>query len=215
MEGYTAATSIEPDTPYIISVPNNPQYDSKFNVTGYVTFSATSSAAGNSSTLVLPATPKTLKTASCTAYTLHSNYNIIPADPSVYVINSLGTQFEANAGKALPCHPYATANGNPLTAPAFFAIGEEGGGATAIEEATLMGRNEAFGKDTNGLRVYSCGKGNLIIESAVGCDIPYKVIVYGVDGRAVRTVSLQEGTNLVDGLAAGVYLVKGMKAIVE
>lgn len=39
--GFTRATSIEANTPYIICMPNNSDYDSSFNLSGNVTFSAT------------------------------------------------------------------------------------------------------------------------------------------------------------------------------
>ncbi len=39
--GFTRATSIEANTPYIICMPNNNDYDSSFNLSGNVTFSAT------------------------------------------------------------------------------------------------------------------------------------------------------------------------------
>lgn len=39
--GFTHATSIEANTPYIICMPNNSDYDSSFNLSGNVTFSAT------------------------------------------------------------------------------------------------------------------------------------------------------------------------------
>lgn len=39
--GFTRATSIQANTPYIICMPNNNDYDSSFNLSGNVTFSAT------------------------------------------------------------------------------------------------------------------------------------------------------------------------------
>ncbi len=39
--GFTRATSIQANTPYIICMPNNSDYDSSFNLSGNVTFSAT------------------------------------------------------------------------------------------------------------------------------------------------------------------------------
>ncbi len=39
--GFTRATSIQANTPYIICMPNNSDYDSSFNLSGNITFSAT------------------------------------------------------------------------------------------------------------------------------------------------------------------------------
>ena len=38
--GFVAATDIKANTPYIISMPNNSQYDSNYNVNGAITFSS-------------------------------------------------------------------------------------------------------------------------------------------------------------------------------
>lgn len=44
--GFVAAGSIKAYTPYIISMPNNPQYDAKWRLNGRVTFTATSVTVG-------------------------------------------------------------------------------------------------------------------------------------------------------------------------
>ncbi len=206
-EKYTPATAIEPHKPYIIALPNNEAYDPKFNVTGTVTFSAVSTEA---SPVTVGATPEAMPSAAGSQYTLHANYATVAADPSVYVINPEGTAFVANGGDALPFRPYVTAN-SPQYAPAQFVIGKDEGGATAIEEAVLMGRDG----DVDGFRVYGgIEPGSLVVETVDAATVS-TVDVVAVDGRTVRTVSLHEGVNVVDGLAAGVYVVGGQKAVVR
>lgn len=201
-DGYAPATSITPNTPYIIAMPNNEKYAAKYNVTGDVTFSAT----GTGTDIVkVTASPET---AAATAYTLNANYDVVPQAESIYVIDAAtGTAFVANSADATPFHPYATANGSPAQAPARFVIGGEGGGATAIEEAILMGRTPGS-QAAEGIRVYAAG-GVLTIEAPQACTVQ----VYSVDGQLVRTVQVNEGTNEVIGLAHGVYVVGGVKIV--
>lgn len=199
-DGYAPATSIAPNTPYIIAMPNNEKYAPKYNVTGDVTFSAT----GTGKEVVAVTTSPT--TATGKAYTLNANYGVVPQAESIYVIDAVtGTAFVANSADATPFHPYATAN-NPVKAPARFIIGDESG-ATAIEEAILMGRTPDS-RVAEGIRVYAAG-GVLTIEAPQACTVQ----VYSVDGQLVRTVQVNEGTNEVIGLAHGVYVVGGVKIV--
>ncbi len=193
-DGYHAAATLEPDVPYIISMPNNSAYDAKFNVTGTVTLSGTGVA--------VPATTEQASAAS--AYTLHTNYATVPRSASVYVINVEGKAFVANSATASPFRPYVTANGSPAQAPARFAIGDENGGATAIEQSALMPRADGGG----GMSIHTTG-GVLVIDTPRSCTVP----VYGVDGRLIRTLRLVEGTNEVGSLPRGAYIVQGVKVV--
>lgn len=193
-DGYHATATLEPDVPYIISMPNNSAYDAKFNVTGTVTLSGTG--------VTVPAT--TEHASAATAYTLHTNYASVPKSASVYVIDSNGKEFVANSNTASPFRPYVTANGSPAQAPARFVIGDESGGATAIEQSALMPRTDGSG----GMSIHAIG-GVLVIESPQACT----VAVYGVDGRLVRTLRLDEGMNEVGGLPRGAYIVQGVKVL--
>lgn len=193
-DGYHATATLEPDVPYIISMPNNSAYDAKFNVTGTVTLSGTG--------VTVPAT--TDYASAATAYTLHTNYANVPKSASVYVIDEYGKEFVANSDAAGPFRPYVTANGSPAQAPARFVIGDESGGATAIEQSALMPRADGNG----GMSIHAIG-GVLVIESPQACT----VAVYGVDGRLVRTLRLGEGTNEVGGLPRGAYIVQGVKVL--
>ena len=193
-DGYHAATTLDPDVPYIISMPNNEKYDAKFNVTGTVTLTGTG--------VTVPAT--TERASSATAYTLHTNYATVPRSASVYVIDVAGKAFVANSTYADPFCPYVTANGSPAQAPARFAIGDENGGATAIEQSALMPRADGNG----GMSIHTTG-GVLVIDTPQACTVP----VYGVDGRLIRTLRLVEGTNEVGGLPRGAYIVQGVKVV--
>lgn len=193
-DGYHATATLEPDVPYIISMPNNSAYDAKFNVTGTVTLSGTG--------VTVPVT--TEHASATTAYTLHTNYASVPKSASVYVIDTYGKEFVANSVSASPFRPYVTANGSPAQAPARFVIGDESGGATAIEQSALMSRTDGSG----GMSIHAIG-GVLVIESPQACT----VAVYGVDGRLVRTLRLGAGTNEVGGLPRGAYIVQGVKVL--
>lgn len=76
-------------------------------------------------------------------------------------------------------------------------------------------RDESKGSGINdlaaeGMRVYSDG-GTLFITVGDAQDVQ----VYGIDGRMVRNLQLEEGTNAVNGLAQGIYIVNNQKVVVK
>ena len=76
-------------------------------------------------------------------------------------------------------------------------------------------RDESKGSGINdlaaeGMRVYSDG-GTLFITVGDAQDVQ----VYGIDGRMVRNLQLEEGTNAVNGLAQGIYVVNNQKVVVK
>lgn len=80
-EGFANATTIEPNVPYIIAVPNNPNiYLDEYNLAGKVTFSAE-----NVTISKTPAEPVVLEGPN---YSMHSNYEYQPADVTVYALNT-------------------------------------------------------------------------------------------------------------------------------
>ena len=80
-EGFANATTIEPNVPYIIAVPNNPNiYLDEYNLAGKVTFSAE-----NVTISKTPAEPVVLEGPN---YSMYSNYEYQPADVTVYALNT-------------------------------------------------------------------------------------------------------------------------------
>ena len=80
-EGFANATTIEPNVPYIIAVPNNPNiYLDEYNLAGKVTFSAE-----NVTISKTPVEPVVLEGPN---YSMHSNYEYQPADVTVYALNT-------------------------------------------------------------------------------------------------------------------------------
>lgn len=76
-------------------------------------------------------------------------------------------------------------------------------------------RDESKGSGINdlaseGMRVHSDG-GTLFITVGDAQDVQ----VYGIDGRMVRNLQLEEGTNAVNGLAQGIYIVNNQKVVVK
>lgn len=103
-EGFENVTTIEPDVPYIIAVPNNPDiYLDEYNLAGDVTFSAE-----NATISATPAEPTVLEGP---GYNMYSNYEYKPADVSVYVLNTDYYVNEYNYGSIfirgiLPVHAF-------------------------------------------------------------------------------------------------------------
>lgn len=80
-EGFANAMTIEPNVPYIIAVPNNPNiYLDEYNLAGKVTFSAE-----NVTISKTPAEPVVLEGPN---YSMYSNYEYKPADVTVYALNT-------------------------------------------------------------------------------------------------------------------------------
>ncbi len=63
---------------------------------------------------------------------------------------------------------------------------------------------------TDGMNIYATD-GTLYISST-----ETKIVnIYGIDGRLVKTVELNEGMNTIDGLVAGIYLVNNQKVVIN
>lgn len=79
-EGFTDVTSIEPNIPYIIAMPYNPEiYIDEYNISGTVTFKATDAE--------IEATPDPLPADEGPDYYLQPTYRPVAANDGIYVLN--------------------------------------------------------------------------------------------------------------------------------
>lgn len=109
-EGFVDATEIEANTPYIISMPNDPSsYWDEYCLNGTVTFSAEN--------VTIEATaPTTLATAEGPGYYLHPTYDYVPKSGQVYALNIdygitdyyNGSVFARLSSNVYPFEVYAT-----------------------------------------------------------------------------------------------------------
>lgn len=79
--GFTNETTMEANTPYIIAMPNNEDYDMQYRISGNVTFEAI-----NTSGITIKATPEPTRLVG-SSYSMLSTYKTISRGNSVYALN--------------------------------------------------------------------------------------------------------------------------------
>ena len=132
--GFEDAAAIEANTPYIISMPNNKEYATRYNLKGNVTFSA-------EQTQVLASTD--VQYAQNGRKTLIPNFVRKAKSSQVYAINKdavwenfyKGSVFVNDWREVGPFEAYIVTNTS--MAPPYFAIDEMGGNTTTIDNLML------------------------------------------------------------------------------
>ena len=118
--GFQSVQTIEANTPYILSMPNNSVYPEEYNLTGEVTFAAQNA--------VVPVTEPVKDETS--EYIMAPTFQRLPVQDNIYVLNVgearvghvEGSIFERSYRAALPFEAYTEHRGsNP--APRFYMIG--------------------------------------------------------------------------------------------
>ena len=117
-----------------------------------------------------------------------------------FTLNGEGTLFTKESPAIAPFRAYFAALPGYTQTSRQLSIGSgNGGGTTEIP----------FAKNTlSGMKLYKEGN-SLIIEVAEAQTIH----IYSAEGIKVRTVEAVQGRNTINGLAKGVYLIKGQKVI--
>ena len=135
--GFVEASSIKANTPYIISMPNNPQYADQYQLVGNVTFSAENVTVSKSDNLQQP---------KYNDRTFVPNFQIVESDRGMYALNvnndyvtndtgmTEGSKFVMNMRKVHPFEAYMTTSST--NAPEFFDVFESM--TTDISEQKLM-----------------------------------------------------------------------------
>jgi hypothetical protein len=100
-DGFKDVTQIEPNHPYIIAMPDSPEYADKYNLSGYVTFSAENL----DTEAMINSTPLSTEG---TDYTMYASYSYIDNTDDIYVLNN--NQFVSNSGPVYPYEAYLKAN---------------------------------------------------------------------------------------------------------
>ncbi|MCM1313101.1 MAG: leucine-rich repeat protein [Bacteroides sp.] len=202
--GFSPASSISANQPYIIAMPNSDEYEEEFNIRGTVTFSASDAANG----IVIAATPSD-HTSKGPDYELIPTYETVLCHDTVYVINHEdydgllpGAAFVRGIRNAQPFEVYAHNIEPSVNTPLYYSIGP-------IKDATGI-EQVLYRQIFNGLKAYS-RDGALCVES------PHRQTIglYSADGRLVRLMRLSEGLNSEYGLPSGIYFIGKMKVAVQ
>lgn len=202
-EGYVVSSVLQANKPYIISMPNNVEYEEDYNIAGTITFSAE-----DVSGIDIPATPDVMPVGETLTYKLVSTYQTVESSDTVYALNisayaknPAGSVFVRALRDVLPFEAYVVSKESPSFAPAMYSIGGSGGDITALEKILL--------KEDKSLKIYTQGN-TLYIET----DKSRLISIYGANGILIRSVNMHEGKNAVNNLPAGIYFLEGKKVII-
>ncbi|MDE6300738.1 MAG: leucine-rich repeat protein [Muribaculaceae bacterium] len=193
--GWIHASAIEPGVPYIISVPNNPEYLDIFNLEGKVTFSADNVTLGSETSQ-----PRSTDWVDGSKFIA----TFMPVEGNIWSLNSGEESADLLPGSAfvagLPTQPfggYVMSSSAQRVLPLF-------SDSDALWMPVIAGNGD--------LIVESPAPGTLRILSS--CD--RTVTVYTVTGAAARIVQLQAGEVVtVEHLARGFYFVGHQKVVVR
>lgn len=210
---YKAATTIEANKAYLISMPNNDAYPSENNIEGDVMFAAEDATNG----ITLGVTEGALKPSTGTKFDLVPTYETVVHDLNVYTLNEdntyyaddktypRGSVFVQDYEDVDPFQAYLVskeAQAGTLNAVRYYAIGGGDGTITGIEDGPAM--------PDQATRAYSRG-GVLYIQT----NADRTIYIYNVQGQTVRIVNAHEGLNEVRGLEEGIYMLEGQKVVVK
>lgn len=207
---YTNETVLEANCPYIIAMPNHESYEDKYNITGVVTFSATSEDG-----IDIAATPATMNRGQAQRYDLVSAYQTIQQADTVYAINSNvtwqngkeykpGTLFVRNSRTVRPFEAYAVSKEVAAHAPLFYSITGGDGEITGWENLLLKEKEKP-------LQAYSL---NGILYITGNSD--RNIFLYDTAGQIVRISEIKKGETItINDLPAGIYILEENKVIIR
>lgn len=187
------AASIEAGKPYIISMPNNPDYIEDYNLAGQITFIAEDVTLSYVDPEEMTAPWKESMSFKGTFMPVEED-GILSLNTNGEVNGVPGSLFTADA-RTLPFGAYVTGAASRRNIPVF------GDGQTGLP-----------GLSAYGLTVDSPAPGTIRISSMHDC----RVTVAAATGATVAVVDIRRGeTARVEGLVRGVYIAAGMKVIVK
>ena len=201
---------MEANCPYIIAMPNHESYEDKYNITGVVTFSATSEDG-----IDIAATPATMNRGQAQRYDLVSTYQTIQQADTVYAINSNvtwqngkeykpGTLFVRNSRTVRPFEAYAVSKEVAAHAPLFYSITGGDGEITGWENLLLKEKEKP-------LQAYSL---NGILYITGNSD--RNIFLYDTAGQIVRISEIKKGETItINDLPAGIYILEENKVIIR
>lgn len=209
-DGFTKATKIEANKPYIISMPNNDAYPEASNLKGKVTFTA-EDAEG----LEVYNAESKLQRSECPEFSFVPTYSYLAQHDSIYALNisanewdgsygeyPAGSAFVKNLRDIQPFQAYLISKASAAKAPMLYSIGGGDGTITGIDSPILTPdqATKAYSKD-----------GVLYIHS----NKERTIYIYDVTGRTVRILEAVEGENQISGLEKGIYFLEGQKIAVQ
>ncbi len=228
---FKAATKIEAHHPYIICMPNNDAYPEEYNISGTVYFSATNYEKG----VTLGTTDGKLQRSKGSKFDFVPTYDDIYKSDSVYVLNT-NSEFVGNDDKTykrgsvfVRSYSNGRSDDEAVVSPfEAYLVSNEGqqsttGGNNATSTGSAPEFYHIFGIADNSTGIAGAPIAPDEASKAYAVDGVLHIVsdkarvikIYDPSGRAVRTVSLVEGDNLVTDLTPGIYLLEGQKVIIR
>lgn len=194
---WQAASEIEAYEPYVISMPNNAVYIDDYLLTGKVEFSAEDV---DFAVTEIPVRESGNYRFACTMVGIDASNVVAPVNASMAGgqeanIGGLteGSAFVPGLREVFPFEAYLTnANGSPMSTPVRIAeLGSQVGGiVSTIVTDPLQ-------------RVYSLGSTIFVTVSQA-----QSAILYSIDGKLLRRISLHSGSNEITDVAPAIYLLR-------
>ena len=192
-DGFTAATAIHANTPYLLAFPNNYSYYGDNSIGGEITFAATNATIHDTA-----CEPMEIE-----EYLLYPNYDLLSVSDKIYVLNvnsvyegnKPGSVFVSARSSAKPFTAYMTPVGDQKT-PAIYRIGEH------QTETT-----ESLVHDTT-----------IEVHDGILCIVlpeNREVIVCDMAGRRIETLHCVEGVNEYSHFPEGLYLIGKTKVCIK
>lgn len=193
--GWKEASEIEAGVPYIISMPNNPDYVYSSNLAGGITFAASGVDLGPESSLAIATQWKEGTDFEGTFMPVEAEgiLTLNVADASGDYLP--GSTFVAN-GSAAPFSAYVIASNGKKAMPVF-------GDMSGVNLPTMTGGGLAIETPAPGILKISSGRER-------------KVTVTTATGVTIRTLHLKAGESVtLEGLTRDLYIVAGVKVMVK
>lgn len=191
-DAYLASSSLEANTMYLISIPNDESYNDFYNISGAVTFSG--------STIAKTEALATQSVAVGTGYFVTPHFGGLKTDADVYALNEEGSAWVMSSS-VNSFYGYASVAVGEGSGPRSFSIfGDTTTGIKEILADVLAEKGTVLVTVENGV----------FIESTTAA----KVSVYTLDGQLVKVATLSEGSNFI-ALPGGQYVINGTKVIVK
>lgn len=196
-EGFTPTDNMSRSYPYIIAMPNNPEYSDEYILSGTVTFTGKDVYVGDDTW-----------GDSNDKYKFMTNYVYLDADTTRSVLNSYeeydghrpGSIFIPGLRGVKPFEPYLTAwtqNNSIQRGPVY---------ALDFNTTDIIMPH----KQESSLRIYA-DNGVLYVNS----DKRRTLKMHTLTGLLMKTLDVKAGANEYPGIAKGVYIIDGQKVIIK
>lgn len=183
--GFTPASSISANTPYIISMPNNAIYKAEYRVNGQVTFKATDKTVRKSDEV---------NTATNGNSTFTPNFTERQSGRNIYALNVVNAMGDYNSGSTegsmfvrdpeRMVHPFEAVMQTATAGAAAFGIFDD----------------------------YTTAIPDIALQEEILLDSGY---LYNLAGQAVRYVEGMTEREALRGLPRGIYMLRGKKVVVR